>query len=106
MDLAKLRAQAEGGSNTRTANTQTDSAVADGFAKAVEFVVTPLLFGVGGHFLDGWLGTSPIFTVILFVWALAVTVGMAVRDYNARMRAEEDRLMGRRPGPTAAGGAR
>ncbi|MBV8296300.1 MAG: AtpZ/AtpI family protein [Acidimicrobiia bacterium] len=101
MDLAKLRAQAEGGSHA-----QTDSAVADGFAKAVEFVVTPLLFGVGGHFLDGWLGTSPIFTVILFVWALAVTVGMAVRDYNARMRAEEDRLMGRRPGPTAAGGAR
>jgi hypothetical protein len=33
--------------------------------------------------------------VILFVWALSVTVGMAVRDYNQKMRAEEDRLMGR-----------
>jgi len=84
LDLAKLNEQALGG-----------NAVADGFAKAVEFVVTPLLFGVGGHFLDGWLGTSPVFTVILFVWALSVTVGMAVRDYNAKMRAEEDRLMGR-----------
>jgi F0F1-type ATP synthase assembly protein I len=53
------------------------------------------LFGVGGYFLDRWLGTSPVFTVILFVWALTVTVGMAVRDYNAKMRVEEDRLMGR-----------
>ena len=86
MDLAKLSQQAAGhGSN----------AVADGFAKAVEFVVTPGICAVGGYFADRWLGTSPIFTVLLFVWALTVTVGMAIRDYNARMRAEEDRLMGR-----------
>jgi F0F1-type ATP synthase assembly protein I len=92
LDLAKLSQQATGGSHTRTAD-----AVADGFAKAVEFVVTPCLFGVGGFFLDRWLGTSPVFTVILFVWALSVTVGMTIRDYNAKMRAEEDRLMGRAP---------
>ena len=90
MDLAKLSQQAAGGGDTQAAN-----AVADGFAKAVEFVVTPGLFGVGGYFLDRWLGTSPVFTVILFVWALSVTVGMTIRDYNAKMRAEEDRLMGR-----------
>jgi F0F1-type ATP synthase assembly protein I len=86
LDLAKLSQQATGG-----------NAVADGFAKAVEFVVTPCLFGVGGLFLDRWLGTSPVFTVILFVWALTVTVGMTIRDYNQKMRAEEDRLMGRTP---------
>ena len=87
MDLAKLSEQASGG-----------NAVADGFAKAVEFVVTPCLFGAGGYFLDRWLGTSPVFTVILFVWALSVTVGMAIRNYNQQMRAEEDRLMGRGSG--------
>jgi F0F1-type ATP synthase assembly protein I len=86
LDLAKLSQQAAG---------QGGNAVADGFAKAVEFVVTPGLFGLGGHFLDRWLGTSPVLTVILFVWALTVTVGMAIRDYNAQMRVEEDRLMGR-----------
>ena len=90
MDLAKWSQQAVGGN--RIGN---DSAVADGFSKAVEFVATPLFFGVGGHFLDRWLGTSPIFTVVLFVWALTVTVGMSIRDYNATMRVEEDRLMGR-----------
>jgi len=86
LDLAKLSQQAAGG-----------NAVADGFAKAVEFVVTPMIFGVGGYFLDRWLGTSPIFTAILFFWALTVTIGMAIRDYNAKMRVEEDRLMGRAP---------
>jgi len=91
LDLAKLSQQAAGG-----------NAVADGFAKAVEFVVTPMIFGVGGYFLDRWLGTSPIFTAILFFWALTVTIGMAIRDYNARMRAEEDRLMGRGPDTRSA----
>jgi len=92
VDLAKWSQQAAVGSNSPTAN-----AVADGFSKAVELVATPLFFGVGGHFLDRWLGTSPIFTVVLFVWALTVTVGMSIRDYNAKMRAEEDRLMVRAP---------
>lgn len=90
MDLAKWSQQAAGGSGSRN-----DSALADGFSKAVEFVATPMLAGVGGFFLDRWIGTSPIFTVVLFVWALAVTVGMTIRDYNLRMKAEDDRLMGR-----------
>ena len=90
MDLAKWSQQAAGGGDTHTAN-----AVADGFSKAVEFVVTPAVFALGGHFLDRWLGTAPILMAVLFFWALAVTVAMAIRDYNARMKAEEDRLMGR-----------
>jgi F0F1-type ATP synthase assembly protein I len=94
LDLAKLSQQAMGQGSPVSRN---DNAIADGFAKAVEFVVTPLIFGVAGFFLDRWLGTSPVFTVILFVWALTVTVGMTIRDYNAKMRAEEDRLMGRTP---------
>ncbi|MBV8160267.1 MAG: AtpZ/AtpI family protein [Acidimicrobiia bacterium] len=85
MDLAKLSQQATGG-----------NAVADGFAKAVEFVATPGLCALGGYFLDRWLGTSPVFTALLFFWALTVTVAMAIRDYNLRMRVEEDRLLGRR----------
>ena len=67
----------------------------DGLARAFEIAMTPVIFGAGGWALDRWLGTSPVFTVLLFVWALTVTVGMAIRDYNAKMRLEEDRLMGR-----------
>ena len=84
MDLAKWSQQGAG-----------SNALADGFSKAVEFVATPVICGTGGFFLDRWLGTAPIFMAVLFFWALAVTVAMTIRDYNARMRAEDDRLMGR-----------
>ena len=90
MDLAKW---------TQQQGALGENPVAEGFAKAVEFVVTPLICGVGGHFLDAWLGTGPIFTVVLVVWALAVTVGMTIKDYNARMRVEEEKLLGPRPRP-------
>ena len=54
-----------------------------------------------GHFLDAWLGTAPILTVVLVVWALAVTVGMTIKDYNARMRVEEEKLLGPRTKATS-----
>jgi hypothetical protein len=75
-----------------------NNVVADGFSKAVEFVLTPLFAGLIGHFLDGWLGTDPVLTVVMVVWALAVTVGMTVRNYTVRMREEEEKLLGPRPG--------
>jgi F0F1-type ATP synthase assembly protein I len=84
LDLAKWSRQGAG-----------SNAMADGFSKAVEFVATPMLCGAGGYFLDRWIGTSPLFTVLLFVWALSVTVAMSIRDYNAKMKAEDDRLLGR-----------
>jgi F0F1-type ATP synthase assembly protein I len=91
LDLAKWSQLSMGGGNS----------VADGFSKAVEFVVTPLVCGVIGHFLDAWLGTGPILTVVLGAWALAVTVGMAVRRYGEQMRVEEEKLLGPRPGRSA-----
>jgi hypothetical protein len=49
-------------------------------ARAIELVVTPVLFGLGGWYLDRWLDTGPAFTLILFLFAV---VGMAVRTYYA-----------------------
>jgi F0F1-type ATP synthase assembly protein I len=86
LDLAKWSQLSASGGNS----------IADGFSKAVEFVATPLLCGVIGRFLDAWLGTGAILTVVLVVWALAVTVGMTIRRYGEAMRAEEERLLGPR----------
>jgi F0F1-type ATP synthase assembly protein I len=47
-------------------------------ALAVEMVVTPLLFALGGWFLDRALGTAPAFTV---VFGLFAAVGFAIRIY-------------------------
>jgi F0F1-type ATP synthase assembly protein I len=86
LDLAKWSQLSTSGGNS----------VADGFSKAVEFVATPVLFGVIGHFLDAWLGTGRVLTVVLVVWAMVVTVGMTVRRYNEQMRVEEEKLLGPR----------
>jgi len=72
----------------------------DGFAKAVEIVVTPLLLGVLGHLLDGWLGTGPILTVVLAAWAFGAVMITTYYGYTAQMKAEEEKLLGpghRRP---------
>jgi F0F1-type ATP synthase assembly protein I len=72
----------------------------DGFAKAVEIVVTPLVLGMLGHFLDGWLGTGPVLTVLLAAWGLIAVVIITYYGYEAQMKAEEDKLFG--PGPRRA----
>jgi F0F1-type ATP synthase assembly protein I len=70
-------------------------------ARAVELVVTPMLFGLLGVLLDRWLGTSPMFVFVLAGFALA---GMAVRMYYAyveEMKVQEQRLFGDRDGSRA-----
>ena len=59
----------------------------DAFARGIELVATPLLFGLGGWYLDRWAGTRPLFTLILFVVAV---VGMAARMYYAYAAAMEE----------------
>ncbi|MDQ1374187.1 MAG: synthase protein [Actinomycetota bacterium] len=56
---------------------------------AVEMVGTPMLFGLLGWLLDRWLGTAPLFVVVLFLFGV---VGMAVKTYYAyveKMRQHE-----------------
>jgi F0F1-type ATP synthase assembly protein I len=48
-----------------------------------------MLFGLLGWLLDRWIGTAPLFTLVLFLFGI---VGMAVRTYYAyveKMKREE-----------------
>lgn len=61
----------------------------DGMAKAFEFALTPAIFCGLGYAVDRWLGTMPVFSIVLFLLAV---VGMFARTwyaYEARMREEE-----------------
>lgn len=40
----------------------------------------------GGVFLDGWLGTRPIFTVVLALIAVHLTVALVYREFMAQIR--------------------
>jgi hypothetical protein len=71
----------------------------DAFTMSVELALTPALFGGIGLALDRWIGTFPVFTLALGLFALA---GMFVRawyDYDARMKREEALLLGGRTAP-------
>ena len=66
-------------------------------SRAVELVLTPLLFALLGLLVDRWLGTGHILTVVL--GAVALT-GLSIRmyyGYRETMRAHEARLPGRMP---------
>ncbi|HEX2185561.1 MAG TPA: AtpZ/AtpI family protein [Chloroflexota bacterium] len=62
------------------------SGFSDSLVWAVEFAVTPVLFGFIGHFLDRWLGTGPWLTIALVLFAIA---GLAVRSYYGYVAAME-----------------
>jgi F0F1-type ATP synthase assembly protein I len=56
---------------------------------AVEMVGTPMIFGLLGWLLDRWIGTAPLFTLVLFLFGI---VGMAVKAYYGyveKMKKEE-----------------
>jgi F0F1-type ATP synthase assembly protein I len=61
----------------------------DALARAFELVVTPLVFAVLGWLLDGWLGTRPVFTVVLAVFAVAGVVIRMYYGYELEMRRHE-----------------
>ena len=71
------------------------AAAGDALAKAFEMVVTPAIFGVGGWFVDGFLGTFPVVTVAAVLVVLTYQVSRFVRDYGSHM---DDALASRRTG--------
>jgi F0F1-type ATP synthase assembly protein I len=61
----------------------------EGLQQAFEFAAVPAVFGVGGLLLDGWLGTLPLFTILLGLFGVVGTFVRMWIHYDARMRREE-----------------
>ncbi|MGK2957090.1 MAG: AtpZ/AtpI family protein [Acidimicrobiales bacterium] len=61
-----------------------------GMSRAMELVFTPLIFAGAGVLLDRWLGTGPIFAIVLGVLALIGVSYMTWLRYEMEMR-EHDR---------------
>jgi F0F1-type ATP synthase assembly protein I len=66
----------------------------DGLARALEIVLTPLVFGLLGRLVDGWLGTQPWFMVGLGTFAVAGLFARMWVAYDREMRDHEKRLPG------------
>ncbi len=64
-------------------------------SKAVELVLTPLIFAFIGHLIDTRLGTGMVFAIGLGVFTLGYVSWKFYVGYDANMRAEEDRVLKR-----------
>lgn len=69
----------------------------DGLAKAIEIVVTPVLFAVAGFGLDRWLDTGPWLAISFGMVAFVVKLLTEWYRYAERMRAHEAELASARP---------
>ncbi|HEY6699178.1 MAG TPA: AtpZ/AtpI family protein [Acidimicrobiales bacterium] len=66
----------------------------DALSTAFELSVTPVLMGLIGWGLDAWIGTSPLFLLVLFVFTVCYEVWKHLALYDARMRDQQARVPG------------
>ena len=66
----------------------------DAMALAVELAVTPAIFAFLGWRLDEWLGTSPIFLLVLFLFTFTYVAWREYTRYKLRMDEHQRELLG------------
>jgi F0F1-type ATP synthase assembly protein I len=66
----------------------------DALTRAVELVVTPIILGAIGWWLDSIFGTKPVIALVLFLFTLGYLVWKLYLRYDADMRAHEMRVLG------------
>lgn len=74
------------------ARRQLNRGYSDGLSRALEIVLTPLVFGFLGRLVDGWLGTGPWCMIGFGTFAVS---GMFVRfwlGYDREMQVHEARI--------------
>lgn len=77
----------------------------DGFTRAVEIVVTPVLLGFLGALVDGWLGTRPGFTIGLAAFGVCGIFAKLWLGYDREMKVEEAKFPGGRADARVANAA-
>ena len=74
----------------------------DALSRAFELAVTPALFSGIGWLVDRWVGTTPLFTILLLLFAVAGVGYMTWFRYEEEMkRHEADAVWNRRKRPAA-----
>ena len=79
-----------------TARQKLNRGYSDGLSRALEIVITPLLMGFVGRLIDGWLGTEPVFMLVLGIFGAAGIIARMWLGYDREMRKHEAELPGAR----------
>jgi F0F1-type ATP synthase assembly protein I len=77
-----------------SAKRQLNQGFGNSLSAAVELVVSPLLMALLGWALDGWIGTTPVFTVGLFAFTLGYVAWKQYALYQQSMDHHERKLLG------------
>ena len=67
----------------------------DSLARAFELVLTPVLMGALGWWIDGRLGTKPFVALALFVFTITYEFWKLFTRYDAAMKTKEDEMFRR-----------
>jgi hypothetical protein len=67
----------------------------EALARAFELVLTPVIFGGIGWWIDARIGTFPVVTLVLFLCVLGYLFWKQYRAYDAAMRYEEAKMFRR-----------
>jgi len=70
----------------------------DALSRAMELVVTPMIFGFFGYLLDGRFGTRPVLMFALFAFVLGYEVWKHFVLYGKAMDEEQQKLFGQKGG--------
>jgi F0F1-type ATP synthase assembly protein I len=62
---------------------------------AVELAVTPAILALIGWQIDRWLGTSPLFLLVLFTFTIGYVAWKQFSAYDATMSRQEQELLGK-----------
>jgi F0F1-type ATP synthase assembly protein I len=65
-------------------------------SRAVEFTVSPVIFGFLGFLLDGRIGTRPLFMIFLFAFTFSYLFWKQYLRYSAEMDEHQRKLTGSR----------
>ena len=68
----------------------------DALSVAVELAVTPAIVAFLGWRLDEWLGTTPVFLLVLFLFTFSYVAWREATRYKLRMEEHQRELLGRR----------
>ena len=67
----------------------------DTYSRAFEMVVTPLIFGLIGWFLDTRFGTFPVLALVLGILVFIYEIWKLATVYSRRMDQETKKVLGR-----------
>jgi F0F1-type ATP synthase assembly protein I len=81
----------------QSARRELNRAGGDALSTAFELSVTPVVMGLIGWGLDAWIGTFPLFLLLLFLFTVCYEIWKHFTIYDARMREQQAKIVGLRP---------